>query len=179
MDGFGRLIRRIAYLEAHIEQLNRRMNNMVREGRVNKVYPDEGLAEVDAHGAKTKKIPWISRSGSIRDWVPPEEDERVLVLNPTGEPGKGLILPGGYSDKYQQPHDKVAEARRVIGDSDDLMTGSKRVIQADDIILKGRVTIIGGYVVHNNHNIGADHRHEDVEPGPSLSGPPEPKAGAE
>jgi phage baseplate assembly protein gpV len=175
MDVFGRLIDRIATLEAEVIRLQRRVNNTFREARVEEVYPGEGLARVNAHGAGSKKVPWLQRAGDIRDWDPPSVGERVLLISPTGEPGKGLILPGGYSKQYGQPHDKLAEARRVIGETSILSTGETHVIESPRIILRGKVTIEGPCVTHNGIDIGSSHKHQDVMPGPALTGTSIPK----
>jgi phage baseplate assembly protein gpV len=99
----------------------------------------------------------------------------VILISPTGEPGKGLILPGGYSSQYTQPHDKVAEARRVIGDTSILSTGETHIIESPRIILRGKVTIEGPCVTHNGIDIGSSHKHQDVMPGPALTGLSIPK----
>ncbi|MBN9308724.1 MAG: phage baseplate assembly protein V [Devosia sp.] len=175
MDMFGRLLDRIASLEAEVVRLQRRVNNTFREARVEELYPSEGLARVSAHGASSKKVPWLQRAGDIRDWDPPTVGERVMLISPTGEPGKGLILPGGYSSQFQQPHDKGGEAKRVVGDTSDLWTSDTRVIESPRIILRGKVTIEGPCVTHNGIDIGSSHRHQDVMPGPALTGLSIPK----
>lgn len=170
----SRLVARIEHLERGLNAADRRLNNIMREGKVLKVYPDEGLAEVQFFGSesRSKKIPWFTQSGEIKDFVPPSEEQRVMVFSPTGDPGKGVILPGGYSDDFDQPHDKGAEAMRTVGDSSDLTTGDKRVIKAATIELHGDVEIIGT-IKNNGVNIGDDHLHTEVMPGGALSGPPQ------
>jgi len=170
-DLFVRLFGRIAQLEAQIGHLNRRVNSTLREARVLEVF-DDGTAVVEGHGGKSKKIPWLQRAGSIRDWDPPAEGERVLMLSPNGDEGRALILPGGYSKQYGQPHNKLGESKRQIGDASDLFTGTQRVIESQLIILRGTVKIEGGGVTHNGVNIGDTHRHTDVFPGGGTSGTP-------
>jgi phage baseplate assembly protein V len=171
-DPFWRLIQRLAFLEATVVDLQRQVNNTFREAKVLELFPEEGLARVEAHGAKSKKVPWLQRAGSIRDWDPPEPGERVILLSPTGEPGKGLILPGGYSDQYGQPHDKAKEARRIVDDGTSILsTKTQHIIESQLIILRGHVKIEGPRVEHNQRNIGDTHRHEDAG-GTGLSGIP-------
>ena len=176
-DVFHRLIQRIEYLERRLENLDRRANNSMREGVVTEVFPDEGMARVDAMGVVSKKVPWLQRAGDINEWTPPTKGERVLLISPTGEPGIGLILPGGYSDKFKQPHQKGGEKVTV--------TGSVRITQTQDsyIITVGGCTLTitsngfqfnGGEMHHEDRNIGVDHVHNGIVPGGANTGPPQP-----
>lgn len=114
---FSRLMQRIEHLEAQVNLLQRKQNNIFREGRVTEIDAQSGTAVVDAQGIESAMIPWLQRSGDIRDWEPPTVGERIILLSPTGDPGRGMILPGGYSDQFPQPHQKAAEAFRVVGDT--------------------------------------------------------------
>lgn len=164
-------IQRISELEADIAQLRHVINNMFREARVKKVY-DDGTAEVVAHGAQTHRIPWVQRAGSIRDWEPPTENERVLMLSPGGDPSRGLILPGGYSDNYPQPHNALGESRRQVGSSVDTTAPSSRIIEAQLIILRGTVKIEGPSLTHNGVNVGDTHTHGGIVRGGARTDQP-------
>lgn len=145
-SAFARLVTsRFAEIEAAIERLNLRAENLVREARVTKVDPATGKAEVDMNGLPSDQLPWSQRAGAIKDWNPPSEGERVMVLNPSGEPGLGIIMPGGYSDDNPQPHNKAGEYRQTNGESSTLVTkdkivlsvgGSSLTIEAGAITLK-------------------------------------------
>lgn len=171
------MIRRIAQLEAMVESLDRRLNNVMRESVVEEVF-DDGTATLVSHGGKTKPMPWLQRSGSIQDWDPPTPGERVIHLSPGGHLGRGLILPGGYTEQFPQPHNKLGESRRKVGDSMDTFSGSQRVIESQLIILRGTVRIEGpleiegSSVTHNNVNIGDTHVHGGVERGGSDTDEP-------
>jgi len=171
-DLFGRLITRIGQLEAQIGHLQRRMNNVLREAKVLEVDHDSGLAIVDAHGGRSKPIPWMQRAGSIREWMPVTAGERVLMLSPNGDPGRAMILPGGFSGQFGQNHSAPGEMRYDIGDSSDTMGNGKRVIEAQLIILRGTVQIEGPTVTHDGKNIGKDHKHDGVFAGAALTGVP-------
>lgn len=177
-DLFDRLIGRIANLEGQLGAMRRQVNNMFREAQVLEVDEASGMAIVDAQGGKSKPVPWMTRAGAIRDWDPVEPGERVLLLSPNGDPGRAMILPGGYSGKYGQPHNKRGESMRMIGGASDLFTASQRVIESQLIILRGTVKIEGpleingSKVSHNGKNIGSDHIHRGVRPGGGTSGPP-------
>lgn len=121
--------RRLAALEAENERLRLRLDNMIREGRVTKVDPQKARAEVDMNGLASDELPWAQRNGSIRDWDPPAVGERVVVLSPTGDPGLGIVFPGGPSDQFPPPHDKGAEFFKTVGSASILMTGDKIVLK--------------------------------------------------
>jgi phage baseplate assembly protein V len=126
---FDRLIRhlqdRLAAAEAKNEDLERRLNNMFREATVTKVDPDTGMAEVDADGLPSDMVPWITRAGKQKEWDPPSEGERVVLFNPSGEPGLGMIMHGGFSNKFPQNHNKVGEHKRSVGDDVSTTTTDK------------------------------------------------------
>lgn len=172
---FDRLIRRLEQLEAYVNQLDRRQNNFLREAVVTEVFPSEGLARVDAHGVVSKKSSWLTRSGDIGDWNPVTVGERVLYISPTGEPGKGLILPGGYSQQFPAPHDKGAEKVTKIGDVTIKQTGSAFIVTAGGVTVEisaAGLKVNGGRVEHDGKNIGKDHKHSGVVPGSANSDVP-------
>lgn len=169
---FARAVtRRFAELEAENEQLRRRIDNLFREGRVTSVDGKTGTAEVDMNGLPSDKISWSARAGSSKEWDPPAVNERVLVANPSGEPGLGIILAGGFSDQNPQNHDKAGEYRRSQGSTSVLMTDEKVVygagdatitidksgaatITAKNITLDGKVAMPKGFIAGDGDETG-------------------------
>lgn len=176
---FDLLIRRIGQLEGSVVELTRRLNNVMREARVLEVDPSTGMAIVEAHGGKTKPVPWLQRAGSIRDWDPPTPGERVILLSPGGDPGRGMILPGGFSEQFAAPHNQLGQSMRAIGAGTDLFTADERVIEHQIITLRGTlrvegaVEITGPSVTHNGTNIGDTHVHGGVERGGATTNRPQ------
>lgn len=103
-------------LERRIEQLDRRLNNTLREARVVEIDADKHLLKVEAHGLKSGWSPWAERAGTITTWTPPAVGERVLFVSPTGEPGQGIVLAGGYSDDFEAPSKSKDESVLTVGD---------------------------------------------------------------
>ena len=72
-DIFGELIRCIEHLELTGQRAGSAAEQHHPRRRGDGRLSGEGLARVDAHGVVTKKVPWLERSGSIRQWTPPAE----------------------------------------------------------------------------------------------------------
>jgi phage baseplate assembly protein V len=114
-----------AELRARNEELERKVTNMFREATVTKVHEDDAMAELDADGLPTDKLPWLARAGKQREWDPLTEGERVVLISLGGEPGTGLILPGGFSNKFPPNHNKLGEHKRSVGDKVSTTTTDK------------------------------------------------------
>jgi phage baseplate assembly protein gpV len=172
---FDSLLRKIEALESAVNQLDRRLNNSFREGVVKETHHNEGLLTVVSQGLETKKIPQIVQSGAIRTWSPAEVGERVIVLNPTGEPGRGVVLPAGYSDQFPSPGSQGGEQITQIGGVSIKQSSGGVTITAGGVtvsITGSGLHVSGGSVEHDGKNIGKDHRHGDVMAGLSPTGTP-------
>lgn len=173
----GRLLERIVVLERIVNRQEMRLNNMFREGKVTDVDYEKGLAVVDAHGVISKQLPWMEPAGDIVEWTPLAAGQRVLMVSPGGQAGRGFIIPGGFTDSVPQPHNKQAEKRIKIG-------GAQLTQSATELLFEvGGTTFsftaegfsqTGGMVKHNERNIGDTHKHIEVTAGPDVTGPPEP-----
>lgn len=165
------LLDRIEQLEVLVRHLTRSQNNILREARVTKSYGD-GTVEVDMQGLASDRLPQLTRAGKITEWAPLTKGERVLVLNPTGEPGRGLVLPGGYTENFKQPHDQLGEWFKGVADTGMKMSEDEIILNAKTITLIGNIKIEGEVLTHNDKNVGDDHEHKDVAKGPANTGPP-------
>jgi hypothetical protein len=172
---FSALINRIEQLEGVVNQQDRRISNMMREGTVTEVDHAKGVAKADIGGFETKEIPWAQRAGEIKEWNPVSVGERILVVNPTGEVGNGIIMPGGFSKEFGQNHDQGAQYRQTIGSATITSSGDGLVIVAGGVTFTfngSGFTQDGGAVTHDGKNIGKDHKHKEVMPGGGISGDP-------
>lgn len=155
-------------LETRIEQLDRRVNNTMREARVTEVDHEKGMVKVKALGLDSAWVPWMETAGAIKTWSPPSEGQRVVLFSPSGEPGQGFVLPGGYSSQYGKPHDQGAEYVLTIGDFRLVITGDQMAVSVGGVthVISGDgVTTTGGRVEHDGLNIGSSHTHGGVTPG--------------
>jgi phage baseplate assembly protein gpV len=116
MSSAAELAQIILDLEARIEQLDRRLNNLVREARVTEVDKDKPAVKVEAHGLNSDWSPLTSPAGTGRLWSPPAVGERGLFLSPSGEPGQGVFLRGGYCDAFTPPSSDLDAEVFAIGE---------------------------------------------------------------
>lgn len=160
---------RIALLEQALasemrrrEELERRLRNVVREGRVTELDATNNRVRIafaqDDQGKDVvgPPIPWVERAGAIRTWMPPSVGEQVMMFSPGGEiSAASWALPGGYSDQFQKPHDKGAEHKLVIGGTSLLMKdGEVRFVSAK-MVFEGDVHLggEGGKLVHRKSDV--------------------------
>lgn len=82
-----------------IRDLQRRMANMIRRGRVHSVDFEQSPPRVKVEyekGAVTGWLPWISGRESNKhrtDWEPLAIGEQVIILSESGELSAGVVLP--------------------------------------------------------------------------------------
>ena len=80
-----------------INDLGRRLANIIRFGTIFEIDFEEAKARVKIGDLETDFLPWVnSNSGSNNSWNPPEMDEQVIILSPSGELNQGVILPSLY-----------------------------------------------------------------------------------
>ncbi len=144
---FARLMRmlqdEIRDLRAKQDDHDRRLTNMFREAKVTKLDAEKGMVEVEADGLPSAMVPWSTRAGTQKEWDPPSEGERVILISINGEPGLGVAIPGGYSDKNKQPHDKAGEHKRTVGEKVSVTTTAK-----DRVTKTEKVTVTAGEDTH-------------------------------
>lgn len=88
---------------AHLDTL-RRLDNLVRLGRIAAVDHDAARCRVQTGGNLTGWLPWLAqRAGTTRTWCPPTVGEQVIILSPSGEPAGGIVLTGLYSELVEAP----------------------------------------------------------------------------
>lgn len=77
--------------------LGRRLANIIRIGQIFEIDYEAAKGRVKIGDLETDFLPWItSNSGGNKNWNPPEVDEQVIILSPSGELNQGVILPSLY-----------------------------------------------------------------------------------
>ena len=109
-------------LSRRLQDMERRMNNVMRPARITEVDTKKALCKV-SYGLDENDqevisgwIPWsTSRAGEINKWEPPSKNEQVIMLNFAGETGPMSVVMGSmYSETYKPPSDKAAEKRTTV-----------------------------------------------------------------
>ncbi|RUM41440.1 MAG: hypothetical protein DSY80_08840 [Desulfocapsa sp.] len=122
-----------------VGDLERRMNNVVRPGRVVDVDVASGKIKVnyakkeDGSDQVTPFIKWTERAGKagsglpgIKTWMPPVVGEQVILFSPSGEIGRHTwAFPGGFSDDAGAPHNAAGEPVIMVGDTRITVKGDK------------------------------------------------------
>jgi len=129
--------RLVLELMERVEDLERRLNNIIRPGRVAKVDYDSGKVKVayakktDGSDQLTPFIKWSERAGKtgsdeigIKTWMPLVVGEQVFIVSPGGDIGlHSWCMPGGYSDAADAPHSAGGEPMILIGDTKITLSG--------------------------------------------------------
>ncbi len=91
--------------ELAIQDLIRRVDNILRPGTISAIDLERGLVRVRL--SPTLESAWLGTfekwAGDPRSWTPPKLGEQVLVLSPGGELKAGYALRGINSTKFPKP----------------------------------------------------------------------------
>jgi phage baseplate assembly protein V len=164
-------------MSAEIGDIQRRLANLFRVGKVAEVNRTTGRVKVQFGEAVTAWLPWMTgRAGAVKDWNPPSVGEQVVVCSPMGEIEAGFIMPGSinYGD---QPAPTTAENTYRL----DIPTGGTFEIRCGSSTL----TFAGGKISLNcNLETSADvkagtislkdHTHVHTASEPAPTGAPIP-----
>jgi phage baseplate assembly protein gpV len=127
---------------AQIAELYRRVNNLLRVGKVVTVDYDAARARVKIGNITTDFMPWLTPSTAA--WIPLKNNEQVVVLSPNGDLGFGMILPALYCTAHAAPSSdavKIAIVADIKQTGNTSMSGT--LDTGGDITTGGKVTATG------------------------------------
>ena len=141
-----------------INDLGRRLANIIRIGVIFEIDFEAAKARVKIGDLETNWLPWVnSNSGNNNSWNPPEMDEQVIILSPSGELNQAVILPSLYKNNASSNLSNIQsvtykDGSKVIFDHDagDLTLDLQGSITLD---IKGNVVV----KVAGNANIEAEN----------------------
>ena len=144
-----------------IPEIERRLRNVVRYGRVAEVDPAKGLVRmIDEGGGEGQDYtstwrPWAEVGGGIRTWRPPTVGQQVVMFSPSGNLADGIVFPAAFSDAAPQPSDKGDEIVETIGATTLKMRGDAVHLSSPTIVLDGDVHLggEGGKPVHRKDDV--------------------------
>lgn len=174
-----------------LNELDRRLANIVRVGAIAEVDHEHAMATVDLGDLTTEWLPWLTlRAGDSRTWWAPSEGEQVLVLAPSGELAQGVIVPGLYQDDHPQngssgniqrttysdgsvvQYDTDAHQLTVtVGTGSVVVNCSTATVNGNVHVNSGTVTVTGGDVIADGISLKT-HKHGGVVPGGGQTGVP-------
>lgn len=114
---------------ARIARLEQRVANMALHGPVTDIDPKKQLARVRIGGTDEApwKSPWIPYgqfAGGLKVHTPPTVGQNMTLLNPTGDPSQGVLLPFTWNNAFKSPSEN--------GDENVLTFGNVRIEIKDD-----------------------------------------------
>lgn len=154
-----------------ITELNRRLANLIRLGKVTETDYESGRVKVEIGELVSGWLPWLtSRAGNDRTWWAPEPDEQVVVISPSGDIAQGVVLMGLYQSKHPAPlatpdtHQIVYSDGAVIEYDRQahhlnarLPSGGTARLEAEGgVTIIGDVDITGNVTISGNIDIGGD-----------------------
>jgi len=90
-----------------MNELNRRLNNIIQIGTITEIKSNEGLAlaRVNILGRVTDFLPVLMWANDfIKVWLPIKINQQVLVISPFGNANSGFILPSIFNKKCKEPN---------------------------------------------------------------------------
>jgi phage baseplate assembly protein gpV len=104
----------ILELRRELADVRLTMARMVQTGTVEELDGQNGYRVKLGEDENGKPIlsPWYPHpeaGGVALTWVPLTKGEIVTAINPGGDPQKGFLIRGGFSDQFQQPSQSLDE----------------------------------------------------------------------
>lgn len=164
-------------MSAAIGELQRRLANIFRVGKVSEVDLGTGRVKVEFQGVTTAWLPWMTgRAGAVKDWNPPSVGEQVCVCCPSGELGAGFVMPGSINYADNPAPDNRNHVYRL-----ELPANGTFEIKIDGLTLvlnKNKLTLNGDIEVTGDVKAGTislkNHVHDGISPGSQETDPPTP-----
>ncbi|MDA9573342.1 phage baseplate assembly protein V [Rickettsiales bacterium] len=133
-----------------LSDLAKRLSNIIRIGTIFEINHQTAKARVKVGELETDFLPWAnSNSGSNNSWNPPEIDEQVIILSPSGDLSQAVILPSFYKNNASDSDQNIKSITYQDGSKISFNVSSGTL----DLDLKGDVTI----KVVGNANIESDN----------------------
>ena len=114
------MISEIIAQRADIEQLKTLFGLALRVGAVEVVDAQKGFRVKLGEGANGQPFlsPWYPHpesGGATSTWMPLSKGQIVGVINPGGDPRRGVLIRGGFSDANPAPSQSLDENRLSFG----------------------------------------------------------------
>lgn len=133
-----------------LSDLAKRLSNIIRIGTIFEINVQTAKARVKIGELETDFLPWANaNSGNNNSWNPPEIDEQVIILSPSGDLSQAVILPSLYKNNASDSDQNIKSITYQDGSKISFNVSSGTL----DLDLKGDVAI----KVVGNANIEGDN----------------------
>jgi hypothetical protein len=175
------LIRELRSIFKSIDDLNRRLTASQMTGRVAAVDGSRVRIELSPAGANGQPFlsPWVQlqeAAGATGTNMPVAVGDPVRLLSPNGEIGsQSLAIRDSHTDDKSNPAAKPDELAITHGNSALRMTADGLTLSHGGTSLQltaDTVKALSAKLLHNDKNVGDDHKHTGVERGSSQTGNP-------
>lgn len=166
----------IAQLIRRVAQLEDRINNMIRQGKVSAINQQTGEIKLKTGDFESNWLTWSEQAGGAFTRSMPVEGQAVSGFFPGGNAEYGFAVPG--HDTESNPLPGAAEGEHIYEKGDLL---ESRTADGYTIIVGGTryaftaqgLEVDGGHILSNGKHVDDHHKHTGVEAGGDTSGPPE------
>ncbi len=173
----------IADLVREVEEMRRRMENMIRPSKVAQVRHSDGMVKIKSGKWTSDWLPWTELSGGIKTRNMPTVGQEVVGMFPSGGLEQGFVMPGQFTKSNGAPEASEGESiytrgnmKMTIKDNDWMLSvggatirvrpnainlalgSSEIVIVSGAISIKANLVLAqGAQLFHNTKNVGDTH----------------------
>lgn len=132
----------IARQSRQIAELQRRLENMVRHGKVKEVDEGKGLARmVIGKGADGKEqlspwTPYSQQAGALKLHAPVSEGQNMTIIAPGGDLEQAFAIPMTWNDGNANPSSSAGENVLTYGDAKVELRGDEIIVTVPRILFK-------------------------------------------
>ena len=158
-------------VEQMLSELQRRLANVVRKGKVHSVQLNPPRCRVEVQpGVVTTWLPWShGRAANSRDWEPISVGEQVVVLSESGELNNGVVIAGLHTAANPSPSfdpdqhvTEYDDGTRVVYDRK-AHALTVTIAQGGTAELNCSVFYVNADIVHNGNQTTSGNIHADGE----------------
>ncbi|MCO5144541.1 MAG: hypothetical protein M9895_00030 [Aquamicrobium sp.] len=166
-----------------LQEHERRIGGHEWRGKLKEVDPSKQIMRMvlgkddDGGDVLSPWLPYKQTAGAMKFHNPPSVGQVMVVRSESGDIEQGLAEPYRWNDENTSPSEDGSTHKMTFGDVTITLVEDSLTIQVGGvthIISSQGISTTGGRIEHDDRNIGSSHRHEDVIPGPSLTGIPAP-----
>jgi len=154
-----------------IVELARKLENLIRIGKVARVDVENSSVQIQIGTLLTKPLPWLEHAaGETRTRRVPSIGEQVVVLSMSGELNNGVVLTGLNQQRYPTLSAPATEEQHVFSDGTSITYNTEThelkfnvqgniTLSASKINIEGDVEIKGS--VHVTGNLLSDGQNSN------------------